>query len=318
MAREEGFFDDLARGLADGSISRRGALKLFAGSALAALIPSRALAQQQKVTICHKPGTPDQKTIEVSNSALHGHQAHGDTLGACGESTTTTTTAAPTTTTTSTTSTTPMCLPPGESCTADDECCSRVCVEGREGGLVCAAAPPICDPPCPANCSCDFAADGTTTCIGCPPGLPCLISDAADCAECTRNGLVCVAGVQPGFVGCAPACTVSTTSTSTSTTSTSTSTTSTSTTSPCLPDGASCTGDSLCCSGTICCAVSNLEAQCLTEPGGSCTADTQCCGNAVGFGFCQNGTCCSANGGICTSDTDCCGDLHCDNGDCVL
>ena len=36
-------FDDLARGLAEGSISRRRALKLFAGTAIAALIPSRAL-----------------------------------------------------------------------------------------------------------------------------------------------------------------------------------------------------------------------------------------------------------------------------------
>jgi hypothetical protein len=46
MARRttERSFDELARGLAEGSISRRRALKLFAGSAIAALIPSRALA----------------------------------------------------------------------------------------------------------------------------------------------------------------------------------------------------------------------------------------------------------------------------------
>jgi hypothetical protein len=38
-------FDDLARALAEGSISRRRALRLFAGSAIAALIPStRAMA----------------------------------------------------------------------------------------------------------------------------------------------------------------------------------------------------------------------------------------------------------------------------------
>ena len=63
-------FDDLARALAEGSISRRRALKLFAGSALAALIPSRALAQQQKVTICHKPGTPAEKTMEDPRARL--------------------------------------------------------------------------------------------------------------------------------------------------------------------------------------------------------------------------------------------------------
>jgi hypothetical protein len=75
--------DDLARALAEGSISRRRALKLFAGSAIAALIPSRALAQQQKVTICHKPDTPDEKTIEVSQSAVNSHLRHGDQLGTC-------------------------------------------------------------------------------------------------------------------------------------------------------------------------------------------------------------------------------------------
>src|ERR671910_113266 len=49
-------FDDLARGLAEGSISRRRALKLFAGTAIAALIPSRALADDDEcVRICHVP-----------------------------------------------------------------------------------------------------------------------------------------------------------------------------------------------------------------------------------------------------------------------
>src|SRR5215216_5274445 len=116
-------FDDLARALAEGSISRRGALKLFAGTAIAALIPSRVLAQQQKVTICHKPGTPDEETIEVSQSAVASHVRHGDHPGPCGESTTTTSTSTSTSSTTSTststtstststtsTSTTPMCL----------------------------------------------------------------------------------------------------------------------------------------------------------------------------------------------------------------
>ena len=38
-------FDELARGLASGSVSRGRALKLFAGAVVGALIPSRALAQ---------------------------------------------------------------------------------------------------------------------------------------------------------------------------------------------------------------------------------------------------------------------------------
>jgi hypothetical protein len=144
-------FDELARGLADGSISRRRALKLFAGTAIAALIPSRALAQQQKETICHKPGTPAEKTKEVPQSAVDGHLGHGDHLGPCGTTTTTTTAAPTTTSTTSTTSTstssttstttpttstststtststTPTCRPIGSDCTAGSQCCTANC-----------------------------------------------------------------------------------------------------------------------------------------------------------------------------------------------
>jgi hypothetical protein len=150
-------FDDLARALAEGSISRRRALKLFAGSAIAALVPSRVLAQQQKVTICHKPGTPEEKTIEVSQRALECHQAHGDLQGRCtttttSTSTSTTSTSSTTSSTTSTstststpttstststtsTSTTPMCQPNGGSCSTSGECCSGRC--SMTGGGFC-------------------------------------------------------------------------------------------------------------------------------------------------------------------------------------
>ena len=51
------YFDELARAVAEGSLSRRRALKLFAGTAIAALIPSRALAEEECVRICHVPKT---------------------------------------------------------------------------------------------------------------------------------------------------------------------------------------------------------------------------------------------------------------------
>ncbi|MCB8990693.1 MAG: FecR domain-containing protein, partial [Ardenticatenaceae bacterium] len=35
------------------------------------------------VTICHKPGTPAEKTMTLPQSALDGHLGHGDTLGPC-------------------------------------------------------------------------------------------------------------------------------------------------------------------------------------------------------------------------------------------
>ena len=35
--------------------------------------------------ICHKPGTPAEKTMEVDTSALDAHLGHGDSLGVCSE-----------------------------------------------------------------------------------------------------------------------------------------------------------------------------------------------------------------------------------------
>lgn len=54
--------------------------------ALIALLPALANAQggpPEKVTICHKPGTPEQKTMTLPTPAANAHQGHGDTLGPC-------------------------------------------------------------------------------------------------------------------------------------------------------------------------------------------------------------------------------------------
>lgn len=40
--------------------------------------------EDEKITICHRPGTPAEQTLEVPASALDAHLAHGDTQGACG------------------------------------------------------------------------------------------------------------------------------------------------------------------------------------------------------------------------------------------
>lgn len=39
-----------------------------------------------QVTICHKPGTPAERTMTVSLNALFGHLGHGDYLGPCQDS----------------------------------------------------------------------------------------------------------------------------------------------------------------------------------------------------------------------------------------
>jgi hypothetical protein len=121
-------FDDLARALAEGSISRRGALKLFAGTALAALIPSRVLADDECVRICHVPFDRDTEECDLANAQtrcvsrrerrrhLENHPC--DCRGRCRNCLTT-------------------CLPTCASCIEDSQCCEGVCNKevGQPTGL---------------------------------------------------------------------------------------------------------------------------------------------------------------------------------------
>jgi hypothetical protein len=102
-------FDALSRSLAAVGSRRRAVAALFGG----ALVASSGLAADAKrrgrgrrnggrvqaqthanggehgstrTTICHQPGTPDEKTLEVDDNALQGHLEHGDTDGPCGAS----------------------------------------------------------------------------------------------------------------------------------------------------------------------------------------------------------------------------------------
>jgi hypothetical protein len=225
MATEtpERSFDELAKGLAEGSISRRRALKLFAGSAIAALIPSRALAgghghgKPEKCNdpcICHRPpGNPNNaQTLCIPKKAREAHLKNHplDSCGPCGTtsssttpttststSTTSTSTSTSTTTpttststsTTSTSTTTPMCIPNGGfPCTADTQCCSRICDNRsppscracRNPGGSCAAGETCCDvgsvnPSTCVNGKC--CAPEQRPCnanIPCCPGLMCI------------------------------------------------------------------------------------------------------------------------------------------------
>ncbi len=45
--------------------------------------PKNAPDGHSLVTICHKSGTPAEKTMDVPDSAVPGHLGHGDTLGSC-------------------------------------------------------------------------------------------------------------------------------------------------------------------------------------------------------------------------------------------
>jgi hypothetical protein len=49
-------------------------------------MPTAAPTATLRITICHKPGTPAQKTLVLPEPAIPGHLEHGDTLGPCGGS----------------------------------------------------------------------------------------------------------------------------------------------------------------------------------------------------------------------------------------
>lgn len=54
---------------------------------LVALAPRQesASAKAEKVIVCHKPGTPAERTLEIPAPAVDGHLGHGDLLGACSD-----------------------------------------------------------------------------------------------------------------------------------------------------------------------------------------------------------------------------------------
>jgi multidrug efflux pump subunit AcrA (membrane-fusion protein) len=81
-------------------------------------------ADSQKVTVCHKPGTPAEGTLEISASALEAHLAHGDIEGPCRSAT------APTA---------PTCEEPG---TSDAEASLADGTDGDDG-VVCDEPEPL-------------------------------------------------------------------------------------------------------------------------------------------------------------------------------
>jgi hypothetical protein len=224
MAREtpERSFDELAKGLAEGSISRRRALKLFAGTAIAALIPSRALAgghghghgkppKCDDPCICHRPpGNPQNaQTLCIPKRAREAHlKNHSkDSCGPCGGTTSSSTTTPTTSTSTSTTSTststtststtTPMCLPNLSGCTADTQCCSRICdsrfppprcLGCRNPGGSCAAGETCCN-------------DGSVHPSTCVKGTCC----APEQRPCNAN-IPCCPGLMCSDLGFGPIC----------------------------------------------------------------------------------------------------------------
>src|SRR5215212_9070761 len=131
MAREEGFFDELARGLADGSITRGKALRLMGAALVGGTLGSLGIGE----AAADRPGCK-----RIGKNCTRDTQCCGSLVCPSGTCQTQTTTPTPTTSTTetpttsttetpttSTTTTTCSGLPNGATCTTSGECCSDNC-----------------------------------------------------------------------------------------------------------------------------------------------------------------------------------------------
>ena len=74
-----------AEARAEAKAARRAAKQARAEARAEAKAARRAARQDgsEKVTVCHKPGTPAEGTLEISVSAVQAHLDHGDAEGAC-------------------------------------------------------------------------------------------------------------------------------------------------------------------------------------------------------------------------------------------
>jgi hypothetical protein len=57
--------------------------RALSASEIQAIFAAGSAGKCKEVTVCHKPGTPTQKTLGIPIQALAGHLGHGDTTGPC-------------------------------------------------------------------------------------------------------------------------------------------------------------------------------------------------------------------------------------------
>ena len=189
MAREDGFFDDLARGLADGTLTRGKAIRLMGAAVVGGALGSLGISGEAGADPpgCKRNGKHCTRNDQCCSlncaSGSCQAQATTTTTSTSTSTSTTTPTTSTSTSTTSTSTTTTMCLPDFSTpCTADTQCCSGVCgFQGPGSNTLCVA----CRGPgaiCTANTQCCGVSSVTRgTCVNgrccstseCNANLPC-------------------------------------------------------------------------------------------------------------------------------------------------
>jgi hypothetical protein len=181
MAREDGFFDDLARGLADGTLTRGKALRLMGAAVVGGALGSLGIGEASADPIgCKRNGKRCTRGTQCCSGNCSG--------GTCRAQTTTSTT-------------TTMCIPNDTSCNADTQCCSGMC--NQETGE-CDCIPT--DSTCNGNAGCCSGTcnptSGTCADSSCPSGKV-LLSNGTCAIPCTGENSAqdCAGGCD---VGCYP------------------------------------------------------------------------------------------------------------------
>jgi len=183
VREEENFFDDLARGLADGTLTRGKALRLMGAAVVGGVLGSLGIGEAvADPPGCKRNGKNCTRDEQCCSGNCSGGSCQAQSTTTTTSSTTSTTTSS--TTSTSTTSTTSMCLPQRATCTADTQCCSGLCttltgVSGlvcfscRGFGGACAANETCCTGTCENGTCCATEGQGCITTADCCGGLTC-------------------------------------------------------------------------------------------------------------------------------------------------
>lgn len=180
MAREENFFDDLARGLADGTLTRGKAIRLMGAAVVGGALGSLGIREASADTPgCKRNGKACKKNTQCCSGKCSG--------GVCA----------------------PACGSNGESCATGTDCCSGNC---KDSVCVESCIPPYaipCDPSNPESCGggrlgscfCERATEGGGYCqtdgsstfcsssCDCPAGQFCQAT--GDGGRCAIAGTVC-------------------------------------------------------------------------------------------------------------------------------
>jgi hypothetical protein len=172
-------FDELSRGLANGTLSRGKALRLMGAALVGGALGSVGIGEAAAAPRCKRAGKKCKNGTQCCSGNCSG--------GIC------------------------VSCPSGQELCNNGSCASTSCPQGHIFDPFTCACIPQCIPDCPSPCFCEDLADGSGQVVGqvcgdCFTG-PCLepLGGVASCADCTGATSVCVRR-EPGILICVRPC----------------------------------------------------------------------------------------------------------------